>query len=212
MRSVRRGRNVLHVHSELFLRIDGELVPKKAAARLSGRGSGFLLVYRKGNAGRADGNIAASLFRRRGNALSGFERKGRRRQSDDGNERRHGIQGNHGRDRDGNAFERGDGRQVWDYGEKCGGDGRGANSDAWLQIKADIQDIPVRALRSSEGGLCGCAMLSAVALGGADNLEEAREIFVRYRKEFLPDPAAGKAYRAQYGKYKKLYHCIKEMF
>lgn len=90
--------------------------------------------------------------------------------------------------------------------------GGGANSDAWLQIKADIQDIPVRALRSSEGGLCGCAMLSAVALGGADNLEEAREIFVRYRKEFLPDPAAGKVYRAQYGKYKKLYHCIKEMF
>ena len=38
-----------------------------------------------------------------------------------------------------------------------------SNSDKWMQIKADIQNIPVRVLRSHEGGLCGCAMLSAVA-------------------------------------------------
>lgn len=60
--------------------------------------------------------------------------------------------------------------------------GGGANSDKWLQIKADVQNLPVKALRSSEGGACGCAMLQAVAMGKAKDLREAKEIFVRYEK------------------------------
>ena len=90
--------------------------------------------------------------------------------------------------------------------------GGGANSETWLQIKSDIQNIPVKALRSSEGGLCGCAMLQAVALGGAKDLEEARGIFVRYAKEFIPNAENHSAYEEQYKKYKKLYQTIKEMY
>lgn len=90
--------------------------------------------------------------------------------------------------------------------------GGGANSDKWLQIKADIQNIPFKTLRSSEGGLCGCAMLSAVALGGAKNLEAARDIFVRYTKKFVPDAKRNESYTDQYEKYKKLYYCMKEVF
>lgn len=90
--------------------------------------------------------------------------------------------------------------------------GGGANSEKWMQIKADIQNIPVKILRSSEGGLCGCAMLQAVALQGAASLEEARERFVRYSKEFVPDAAKHAAYQEQYKKYKKLYHILKETY
>ena len=86
-----------------------------------------------------------------------------------------------------------------------------SNSDKWMQLKADIQGVPVRTLRSSEGGLCGCAMLQAVALNGVKDLEKAKETFVKYVKHFTPNEERGKQYLEQYKKYKKLYHAIKEV-
>ena len=88
--------------------------------------------------------------------------------------------------------------------------GGGANSDKWLAIKSDIMRVPVRTLRSSEGGLCGLAMLASVALGNDADLYAARARFVRYGKAFSPSPDA--PYETQYEKYKKLYHCVKEFF
>ena len=89
--------------------------------------------------------------------------------------------------------------------------GGGANSKAWMQIKADIQEVNIKTLRSSEGGLCGTAMMSAVALKGAKNYEDAKEIFVRYNDQFAPNQEMINAYKTQYAKYKKLYNCIKEV-
>lgn len=88
--------------------------------------------------------------------------------------------------------------------------GGGANSEKWLQIKADIQNIPIQTLRSSEGGLCGCAMLQSVALGSVKDFYEAREKFVRYTEEFVPNLEMHGAYETQYQKYKKLYNALKE--
>ena len=90
--------------------------------------------------------------------------------------------------------------------------GGGANSERWLQIKADIQNIPIKMLRSSEGGLCGCAMLQAVALGGAKDLYEARSIFVRYTKELIPNPSKHAMYETHYQKYKNIYQTVKEFY
>lgn len=90
--------------------------------------------------------------------------------------------------------------------------GGGANSKKWLKLKADIQDIPFKTLRSSEGGLCGCAMLQAVAMGKAKDLAEAKEIFVQYTGETLPNGAGHAAYEEQYKKYKKLYRTVKEFY
>ena len=89
--------------------------------------------------------------------------------------------------------------------------GGGANSEKWLQIKADIQGIPYATLRSSEGGLCGCAVLQAVAVGGR-SLQEAVDTFVKKKKFFLPDEARAAAYAPYYKKYKKIYRAIKEFF
>lgn len=90
--------------------------------------------------------------------------------------------------------------------------GGGANSHRWLQIKADIQNIPIKILRSSEGGLCGCAMFQAVALGEVKDYYEAREIFVRYLQRFVPNEQKHIAYEAQYQKYKRLYKTLKEFY
>ena len=88
--------------------------------------------------------------------------------------------------------------------------GGGANSERWMQIKADVVRVEVETLRSSEGGLCGLAMLQAVALGAADSLEGAREVFVRYKKRFMPSEEA--PYEDHYEKYKKLYKTVKELY
>jgi sugar (pentulose or hexulose) kinase len=80
-----------------------------------------------------------------------------------------------------------------------------------MQIKSDIQGHPIKILRSGEGGLCGCAMLSAVATGGAENLEAAKDIFVRYAKEFTPNEDERIKYESNYSKYKKIYKTIKEI-
>ena len=86
--------------------------------------------------------------------------------------------------------------------------GGGANSDKWLQIKADIQGIPYDTLRSSEGGLCGCAVLQAVAVGG-NTLEKAVKLFVKKKNSFAPNREKSKAYKPYYTKFKKLYiRCI----
>ncbi len=101
---------------------------------------------------------------------------------------------------------------VYEYGIKelqAVATGGGASSEVWMQIKADIQNIPIRVLRSHEGGLCGCAMLSAVALGDAADLFEAKKNFVRYTKEFKPRKSIKEAYVKQYQKYKKLYTTLK---
>ena len=103
---------------------------------------------------------------------------------------------------------------VKEYGvriERAVATGGGANSDRWLGIKADIQNIPIKTLRSSEGGLCGCAMLQAVAMGGAPDFFVARDIFVRYKSERVPSEKMHAAYEEQYQKYKKLYKTLKEL-
>lgn len=89
--------------------------------------------------------------------------------------------------------------------------GGGANSALWLQIKSDVLGIPVKTLRSSEGGLCGCAMLQAVALGVCKTYEEAKAAFVRYRGEWTPSLETAGAYEEKYRKYKKLYRILKEI-
>ena len=89
--------------------------------------------------------------------------------------------------------------------------GGGANSDKWLQIKSNIQNLPIKVLRSSEGGLCGCAMLSALGTKNVSSLKEAKDIFVKYTKSFTPDPKANEAYGESYSKYKKIYTKLKEI-
>lgn len=90
--------------------------------------------------------------------------------------------------------------------------GGGANSALWLQIKSDILSLPVNTLRSSEGGLCGCAMLCAAATGVCRDLAEARAVFVQYKNRYLPQTTYRSVYADKYGKYRKLYQTLKEFF
>ena len=90
--------------------------------------------------------------------------------------------------------------------------GGGANSKPWLQIKSNITNLTLSTLRSSEGGLCGVALLQAVAMGTAKDFEDAKKVFVRYTDTFTPDTIAQEKYNKVYKKYKNLYKTIKELY
>lgn len=89
--------------------------------------------------------------------------------------------------------------------------GGGANSHVWLQMKADILNIPVTALQSAEAGAAGSAMLVGVALGVFHNLRDAASIIVSERETYLPRPEVHQKYQSCFECYKKLYSAVRPL-
>jgi len=81
--------------------------------------------------------------------------------------------------------------------------GGGARSRLWLQIKADILNVPLCPLEVEEAGLTGTAMMAAVAMGDYASLQEASERFVKPREWIYPGSDAGR-YAEQYARYAEL--------
>ncbi len=89
--------------------------------------------------------------------------------------------------------------------------GGGARSRVWMQMKADVLNVPVTALTTSEAGATGSAMLVGVALGLYPSLEAAAEKMVKVREVFQPRPEAHERYEAVYQRYKRLYHAVRPL-
>lgn len=89
--------------------------------------------------------------------------------------------------------------------------GGGAKSRVWMQMKADVLNVPVTALTTAEAGAAGSAMLVGMALGLYPSLEAAAEKTVKVREVFLPRPEAHARYEAVYQRYKKLYDAVRPL-
>ncbi len=89
--------------------------------------------------------------------------------------------------------------------------GGGAKSRVWMQMKADVLNVPVTALMTSEAGATGSAMLVGVALGLYPDLEAAAEKMVKVREVFEPRPEAHERYEAVYQRYRKLYQAVRPL-
>ena len=89
--------------------------------------------------------------------------------------------------------------------------GGGSLSKKRLQLKADIQNVEVITPRSQEGGLCGCAVLQAVALGQFKTYEEACNHFVKMKDSYKPNKDKHLLYEDKYNKYLKMYQNIKNI-
>lgn len=81
----------------------------------------------------------------------------------------------------------------------------GAKAALWLQIKASLYNVPVLVPAQVEGGVLGCAMLAATAMGQFPRLADAAAAFVRYEREVLPDPRATEIYDRMFPLFEKLY-------
>lgn len=89
--------------------------------------------------------------------------------------------------------------------------GGGSLSRKRLQIKADVQNVEVSTPRSQEGGLCGCAIIQAVALKQFETYEDACKHFVKLKDTYYPNTDKHNLYERKYNNYKKMYENIKNI-
>ena len=95
--------------------------------------------------------------------------------------------------------------------EKLRATGGGAKSRAWMQIKADVLNMPITALKISDAGTVGSAMLTGVATGLYTSPEDAADHMVREAETFEPRPEMHKKYMRVYERYRKLYRAVRPL-
>ena len=95
--------------------------------------------------------------------------------------------------------------------EKLNATGGGARSKVWMQMKADILDLPITALKTVDAGTVGSAMLTGIVTGCFENLEDAAEHMVQEMETYYPRPEMHKKYQKIYERYKRLYHAVRPL-
>ena len=89
--------------------------------------------------------------------------------------------------------------------------GGGAKSKVWMQMKADVLNVPVTAMETSEAGAAGSAMLVGIAAGIFRNLEEAAAAMVRPKHTYYPRPEVHEKYEAVFKRYEMLYNAVRPL-
>lgn len=78
------------------------------------------------------------------------------------------------------------------------------NSAEWVQIFADVLELPIETVDIHETGTLGCAMSVAVALGDYADFREAARGMIQVREAVLPIPEHSALYRRRYAVYRKI--------
>ena len=82
--------------------------------------------------------------------------------------------------------------------------GGAARSEVWVQIFADILQIPVDVPEATELGALGAAIGAAVAVGCYPSYEVACGAMARFARTCEPNPALAGLYAEKYARYKKV--------
>jgi len=86
-----------------------------------------------------------------------------------------------------------------------------AKSKLWLQVKADILGVPITRMSTDEAGTVGGIMLTGVATGVYESLEEASGMLVQPIETYYPRKDIQKQYEGHYQRYEKLYNAIRPL-
>ena len=86
--------------------------------------------------------------------------------------------------------------------------GGGARSSLWVQLKADICQVPLRRPDVTEAACLGAALLAGVAVGVYPDLHAAVVQSVRLEKRIEPHPEAVAAYDRRYHIYRQVYPAL----
>lgn len=77
------------------------------------------------------------------------------------------------------------------------------NSQVWMQMFADVMELPIETVDVKETGAAGCAIAAAVAVGHYPTLEQAAKAMCRVKARVQPNPANFELYRKKYRMYNK---------
>jgi xylulokinase len=86
--------------------------------------------------------------------------------------------------------------------------GGGARSPLWLQLKADICQVPLRVPAVTEAACLGAALLAGLGAGAYGDPYEAVARAVQLDRRVEPDPSGVSAYEARYPLYRQLYPAL----
>lgn len=89
--------------------------------------------------------------------------------------------------------------------------GGGARSRVWMQMKADVLNVPIAALETADAGTVGSAMLTGIAVGAFRGLEDAAAHMVREAETYRPNPEAHGEYMNIYERYRRLYQAVRPL-
>jgi xylulokinase len=89
--------------------------------------------------------------------------------------------------------------------------GGGSKSPVWRQIIADVLDVELVQINTTEGTAFGAALLAAVGAGAFGSVQEACEATIRVTGSTKPSVDAA-AYAEAYGGYHALYPALKPIF
>jgi xylulokinase len=89
--------------------------------------------------------------------------------------------------------------------------GGGARSPIWLQLKADICQLPVAIPAVTESACLGAALLAGVATGVYRNYQEAVAATVKIHKTIIPDLRNGATYKEKFEIYRKVYPSLLDL-
>lgn len=89
--------------------------------------------------------------------------------------------------------------------------GGGARSGEWMQMKADLLNLPITALQTADAGTVGSAMLTGIAVGLFSNLEDAAAHMVAEVKTYEPDLQMHEKYMKIFERYEKVYDAVRPL-
>ena len=89
--------------------------------------------------------------------------------------------------------------------------GGGAKSAVWMQMKADVLNMPITELKTVDAGTVGSAMLTGIATGCFTDLADAAAHMVEKKKVYYPDRDRHNNYMVIYDRYKKLYEAVRPL-
>lgn len=90
--------------------------------------------------------------------------------------------------------------------------GGGSRSRIWMQILADVINIPMEQLEGSASAGYGMALLAAYSCGAVSSLKEIASRSVSIRERFLPRPRNAELYTEKYQYYLRVHNALKTIF
>lgn len=91
----------------------------------------------------------------------------------------------------------------------CGG---GSKSPLWLEILANVLNIPLNIPMTEQGPGYGGALLAMKAAGDDREISQIADDFVKIRSTVYPDEKLSQLYEDRYQHYAKVYPAIKDLF
>ena len=85
-----------------------------------------------------------------------------------------------------------------------------AKSKLWMQMHADVSNVPIAFTKVSEGPVLGAAMLAAVGAGIYPGIQEAAEHMVHTEDTIQPNPDAHEEYMFYMDRYTETYERMKD--